>query len=33
MRFLLVIAILGIILIGIFQGPFFDAALAAVQGM
>ncbi len=32
-RLLLVIAILGIVIIGIFQGPFLDAAMAAVQGM
>ena len=33
MRMLLIIAILGIVIIGIFQGPFFDAATTAVNGM
>jgi len=33
MRLVLGIAIIGIIAIGIFQGPFLDAALSAVQGM
>jgi len=32
-RLLLLIAIAGIIIIGIFQGPFLDAAMNAVQGM
>jgi len=32
-RLLLIIAILGIVLIGIFQGPFLDAAITAVNGM
>jgi NADH-quinone oxidoreductase subunit N len=33
LQLLLVIAVIGIIAIGIFQGPFFDAALHAAQGM
>jgi NADH-quinone oxidoreductase subunit N len=33
MRLLLIIAIAAIIAVGIFQGPFFDAALHAVQGL
>ena len=33
MQLLLGIAIIGIIVIGIFQGPFLDAAITAVQGM
>ncbi len=33
MRILLILAMTGIIVIGIFQGPFTDAALTAVQGM
>ena len=33
MRLLLVVAIFGIIAIGIFQGPFLDAAMTAVNGM
>ena len=33
MRLILGIAIVGIIAIGIFQGPFLDAALNAVKGM
>jgi NADH-quinone oxidoreductase subunit N len=33
MRLLLALAILGIIVIGIFQGPFLDAAMTAVKGM
>jgi len=33
MRLLMIVAILGIIIIGIFQGPFLDAAISAVQGM
>src|SRR5208283_2412643 len=33
MQLLLSITILGIILIGIFQGPFLDASLTAVKGM
>ena len=32
-QWLLVLAILGIVIIGIFQGPFLDAAITAVQGM
>ena len=33
MRLVLTLAILGILAIGIFQGPFLDAAMAAVRGM
>ena len=33
MRLLLAFAILGIVAIGIFQGPFLDAAMTAVKGM
>ncbi|MBF0504873.1 MAG: NADH-quinone oxidoreductase subunit N [Candidatus Omnitrophica bacterium] len=33
MRLILGIAIFGIVTIGIFQGPFLDAALTAVKGM
>ncbi|MBF0490158.1 MAG: NADH-quinone oxidoreductase subunit N [Candidatus Omnitrophica bacterium] len=33
MKLLLSFAILGIIVIGIFQGPFLDAAITAVRGM
>jgi NADH-quinone oxidoreductase subunit N len=33
MQWLLAIAIIGIVVIGIFQGPFFDAAMTAVKGM
>jgi NADH-quinone oxidoreductase subunit N len=33
MQLLLAIAILGIVMIGTFQGPFLDAAMRAVQGM
>ncbi len=33
MRLLLGLAIIGIIAIGIFQGPFLDAAMSAVKGM
>jgi len=33
MRLLLVLAIIGIVVIGIFQGPFLDAAMTAVKGM
>jgi len=33
MRLLLITTILGIVIIGIFQGPFLDAAISAVQGM
>jgi NADH-quinone oxidoreductase subunit N len=33
MRLLLAVAIIGIIAIGIFQGPFLDAAMTAVKGM
>jgi len=33
MQWLLGLAIIGIIVIGIFQGPFLDAAMAAVNGM
>ena len=33
MRFLLGFAIIGIVGIGIFQGPFLDAAMTAVKGM
>jgi len=32
MRLLLIVAIAGIIIIGIFQGPFLDAAISAVKG-
>jgi NADH-quinone oxidoreductase subunit N len=33
MRFLLVLAVAGIVGIGIFQGPFLDMAVAAIKGM
>ncbi len=33
MRLVLEIAIIGIIVIGVFQGPFLDASIAAVKGM
>jgi NADH-quinone oxidoreductase subunit N len=33
MRFLLAITILGIVGIGVFQGPFLDAAMTAAKGM
>jgi len=33
MQLLLCMAVIGIIVIGIFPGPFLDAAIAAVQGM
>jgi NADH-quinone oxidoreductase subunit N len=33
MQLLLAVAILGTIVIGIFQGPFLDAAMTAVKGM
>jgi len=33
MRLMLEVAIFGIVAIGVFQGPFLDAALKAVQGM
>lgn len=33
MQLLLGLAIIGIIGIGVFQGPFLDAAMAAVKGM
>jgi len=33
MRLLMIIAIMGIIVIGIFQGPFLDSAINAVKGM
>jgi NADH-quinone oxidoreductase subunit N len=33
MQWLLGLAIIGIIVIGIFQGPFLDAAMTAVKGM
>ncbi len=33
MRWLLGLAMLGIVVIGIFQGPFFEATIAAVKGM
>jgi len=33
MQWLLAIAIVGIVVIGIFQGPFLDAAMTAVKGM
>ncbi|MBF0571762.1 MAG: NADH-quinone oxidoreductase subunit N [Candidatus Omnitrophica bacterium] len=33
MQLLLVFAIFGIVIIGIFQGPFLDAAMNAVKGM
>ena len=33
MRLVLLAAVAGIVIIGIFQGPFLDAAMAAVQGM
>jgi len=33
MRLILSVAIIGIVAIGIFQGPFLDAALNAVKGM
>ena len=32
-RLLLILAILAIVIIGIFQGPFLDAAITAVKGM
>jgi len=32
-QLLLIAAIIGIVVIGIFQGPFLDAAMAAVNGM
>jgi len=32
-KLLLVLAIFGIVIVGIFQGPFLDAAMTAVQGM
>ena len=32
-QLLLAVAIIGIIVIGIFQGPFLDAAMTAVNGM
>jgi NADH-quinone oxidoreductase subunit N len=33
MQILLAVAIIGIIMIGVFQGPFLDAAMTAVNGM
>ncbi len=33
MRLLLGFAILGIVAIGIFQGPFLDATMTSIQGM
>ena len=33
MQWLLGLAIIGIVVIGIFQGPFLDAAMAAVKGI
>jgi NADH-quinone oxidoreductase subunit N len=33
MRLLMMIAIIGIVIIGIFQGPFLDVAITAVKGM
>ena len=33
MRLILGVAIIGILAIGIFQGPFLDAAINAVKGM
>ncbi len=33
MQLLLVLAIVGIVVVGTFQGPFLDAAMAAVNGM
>jgi len=33
MRLLLAFAMIAIVAIGIFQGPFLDAALTAVNGM
>ena len=33
MRLVLAVTIIGIIGIGIFQGPFLDAAMTAVKGM
>jgi NADH-quinone oxidoreductase subunit N len=33
MRLLMMIAIIGIVMIGIFQGPFLDIAINAVNGM
>ena len=33
MQWLLGLAIIGIVVIGIFQGPFLDAAMTAVKGM
>jgi len=33
MQLLLAITIVGIIIVGIFQGPFLDAAMSAVKGM
>jgi len=33
LRLLLIVAFMGIIIIGIFQGPFLDASISAIQGM
>jgi hypothetical protein len=33
MRLLMIAAILGIIIIGFFQGPFFDTAMAAIKSI
>ena len=33
LQLLLALAVMGIVVIGIFQGPFLDAAITAVKGM